>query len=274
MKTRLTIAAALSGAFGLGLLALSGASCSQPEIQCVVGHGPYFAKYELLEGTGSCAELKGGEIGLATYFRPNADRTLVDYDKRRISIQSRILGSLQQRAEEFGVADPALAPFGIGDYTNDPDEGNLCYAGGANGTPALSVAEQNVPEIPAMDDGMGGMTDPIPAEHLRQEWKNLKVYVTAQVPGTQMTGEMTFENVVEGCSARYKMVALFPSVYCGVDADGDEATPDVASDEQCSAEADPDRGRVIGSGINPDFKTKCDPELLHCVLAETPLPER
>ncbi|UQA57895.1 hypothetical protein [Polyangium aurulentum] len=240
----------------------------------MVGHGPFYAKYELLEGDGSCAELKGGEIGLSTYLAPNADRSLADYDDRRIAVQSRLLGDLLHRGTEFGVADEDNKPYAIGDYTNLPDDGNICYAGGANGTPALSVAEQSVPEIPAMDDGMGGMTDPIPAEHLRQEWRNLKIYVTPQAPGTQMTGEMTLENVLEGCSARYRVVALFPSVYCGVDADGDENTPDVASNEQCDPEADPDQGREFGSGINPDWKTKCDPELLHCVLDETPLPDR
>jgi hypothetical protein len=270
-KTKLSIAVAMVGSLGFGL---AGTSCAQPEIQCVVGHGAYFAKYELLEGMGTCAELKGGEIGLATFFRPNADRTLADYDQKRISVQSGILGGLVQRAEEFGVANAQMQPYAIGDYTTDPDDKDLCYAGGANGTAALSVAEQRLPEIPAMDDGMGGMTDPIPAEHVRQQWQNLKIYVTAQVPGTQITGEMTFENVLEGCSARYKVVALFPSVYCGVDADGDAKTPDVASDEQCAAEADPDRGRILGSGLNPDFKTKCDPELLHCVLDEKPLPDR
>jgi hypothetical protein len=273
-KTKTSMAAAMAISSALGLLGLSGASCGQPDIQCVVGHGPFFARYELIEGEGSCAELRGGEIGLSTYLAPNADRSLANYGERRIAVQSRLLGDLLHRGEEFGVADPDSQPYALGDYTNLPDEGNVCYAGGANGTPALSVAEQSVPEIPAMDNGMGGMTEPIPAAHVRQEWTNLKIYVTAQVPGTQMTGEMTFEDVLEGCSARYKVVALFPSVYCGVDADGDESTPEVASDEQCDPRADPAKGRVFGSGINPDFKTRCDPELLHCVLAETPLPDR
>jgi hypothetical protein len=34
----------------------------------------------------------------------------------------------------------------------------------------------------------------------------------------------------------------------------------------CDPKADPASGRVFGSGINPDFKTVCHPEYIHCVL--------
>jgi len=36
----------------------------------------------------------------------------------------------------------------------------------------------------------------------------------------------------------------------------------------CDPKADPANGRVFGSGINPDFKTYCHPEYVHCVLQE------
>lgn len=270
--------AGVAGLASAAFFALSGASCSQPAIQCVAGHGPFFAKYELVSGTGSCAALTGEDIGLSTYLAPNADRTLADYNDRSIAIQSSTVGQVFQ--DYNGGVDNAdkMTPvittddkaYGLGKYTTAPDDNNICFAGGFD-VGAMSEADVNVPETYFGDDDMG-MPITGPAVHLKQSWKNVKVYVTAGVPGTQAVGEMHYEDVIEGCQADYKFVALFPSVYCGEDADGDEMTPDTAQDKLCDPVANPDEGRVFGSGINPDFKTRCDPDLLHCVLTETPLP--
>ena len=64
-----------------------------------------------------------------------------------------------------------------------------------------------------------------------------------------------------------------------VDAGGDGASdpdagatptpaPPVLDETLCSAQADPARGRPLGSGISPDVLTRCDPDLQLCVLAE------
>jgi len=257
----LSAAAITAGSFVFSL-----ASCSQPAIQCVVGHGPFAAKYELIEGTGSCAALLGEEIGLATFLAPNSDRTGADYDKRRISVQSITLGTLFQEREDIGKED---VPYALGDYTTEPDANNLCFAGGAAGTPALSAAEIDLPET-MTTDSMGNPVT-LPAVHLRQTWENISVYVTAAVPGTQMIGKMTYEDLIEGCKASYNVVALFPAVACNkLDAEGKPT--DQPDDAACDPRANPAEGRNFGSGINPDFKVKCDPKFLYCVLDEAPLP--
>jgi hypothetical protein len=241
----------------------AGASCSQPAIQCVVGHGPYAAKYELVEGTGSCAGLIGEEIGLATYLQPTADRESADYDKRRISVQSATFGGLFQERDGLGAGEEDK-PYALGDLTVDPNEKELCFAGGAAGTSALAPAEMDVPEAETTDDDGNPVT--LPARHLRQTWEDLSIYVTAAVPGTQMTGTMTYEDLIEGCKATYRVVALFPAVPCA----NAMGQPD---DATCDPTGSAEEGRT-GSGINPDFKVKCDPQLLYCVLDETPLPSR
>jgi hypothetical protein len=272
MKKRIVgLLVGVAGLAGLTSLALSGASCSQPAIQCVVAHSPFFATYTLVEGTGSCAQLKAEEIGMSTYLQPNATRTLADYNKRKIAIQSTKLGGYIQEREGLGDLGPDKSdvPYGLGDYTNEPNTDNVCFAG-TTSVP-LAAAEIDLPAVPAMDDGMGGMTDPLPAVHLKQTWKNVKVYVTADMPGTQAVGEMVYEDLIEGCSATYKFVALAPSVDCeGTGMDGKKnGQPD---ELLCSPTADPAKGLVTGSGINPDFKVHCDPTLLHCVLTNGPLP--
>ncbi|UQA55745.1 hypothetical protein [Polyangium aurulentum] len=267
----------LVGAIGLAgatTLSLSGASCSQPAIACVVGHGSFYARYTLISSTGTgCDQLKGDEVGFSTYLAPNADKSLADYDNRSIAVQSLELGSLRQQWEVLQGPDnydrENNKAYAFGKYSSAPDDNNICYAGGAGGTPALAPAELNLPEVTTMDDE--GNMETEPARHVRQEWKNIRVYVTADAPGTQAVGEMTYEDVLLGCSATYSFIALYPAHYCGVDHDGDAATDDVPSEDECNPKADPSKGRVFGSGINPDFKVRCDPEVLYCVLADKSL---
>ncbi|HVK69098.1 MAG TPA: hypothetical protein VM694_31790 [Polyangium sp.] len=263
MKQRPSFLAA--AAFGLGLASFGGASCSQPPIQCVVGHGPFIAKYTLVEGTGACAALVGEEIGVSTFLAPNEDRTLADYDKRSIAVQSDTFGGLVREREGLGAGEDDL-PYALGAYTTNPDEKDLCFAGGAAGTAALAAAELDLPEAEIMD-AMGNPVT-LPAKRLRQTWENLSVYVTAAAPGTQMVGTMTYEDLLEGCSATYTFVALFPAVHCAkADVAGNPTNePD---DALCATKGNAAEG-VQPSGINPDYRVKCDPTLLYCVLDETP----
>ncbi|MDI1448790.1 hypothetical protein [Polyangium sp. 6x1] len=290
MKHR--IHSVLVGAMGLAsaaFFAFSGASCSQPTIQCVVSHYPFFAKYELVSGDEACLGLKGEDIGMSTYLAPNADKTLADYNDRSVAIQSSTLGLLARDREGAGYDLGKDKPFAFGKYTTNPDANNLCYAGGANGSAALASADMN---IEAFDTGeVDAMGNPVilPAMHLQQEWRNIKVYVTAGAPGTQVVGDMVFRDVMAGCEATYKFIALSPSVPCGIDVDDDNNPktdaanddadpanddPQVPLDLLCDSEAHPDQGIAIGSGINPDFPVRCDPETLHCILSGDPLPGR
>jgi len=278
--TRFLVGAA--GVASAALFALSGASCSQPTIQCVVAHGQfvsYYAKYDVVSGDASCYENlqtalelpTGGEnIAMATYLQPVSSEkyAFADFSNRKIAIQGSVMGLLYLLREGAGT-DEADAPYGIGEYTTAPDENNICYAGGANGTAAMVASDVDVPDFDTGEvDPMTMQPIIIPAEHYRQEWKNVRIFVTAGVPGTQAVGEMHFEDFVAGCSVDYKFTALFPSVDCTGDDGAGNPVPDQAA---CNPNPDPAAGRVFGSGINPDFKVKCDDTLLHCVLDEPPL---
>lgn len=249
----------------LGAATFGSASCSQPPIQCVAGHGPFIAKYTLVEGTGTCADLVGEEIGVATFLAPNADGTGADYDSRSIAVQSDTFGGLVQEREGLGAGEDDV-PYALGAYTTNPDERDLCFAGGAAGTAALAPAELDLPEAEVMDNMGNPIT--LPARRLRQTWEDLSIYVTAAAPGTQMVGTMTYEDLIEGCSATYTFVALFPAVPCAKAGPDGEPTNE-PDDALCDPEGNAAEGRTP-SGINPDYRVKCDPTLLYCVLDEPP----
>jgi hypothetical protein len=323
----------LVGVAGLAFFALSGASCEIPKMQCAVGHGPFTVVYEVTSGDASCYETPhkqiGGacgnydlldtdpdcaglakveEVGFATYLTPKGRREVkddtgkvigidsdgADYHTRKIAVQSTTMGAAYRGEVPIGTVAPdgSGEPYAIGKYTSDPDAQDLCYAGGANGTEALNVAEINFP-----DDMV----------HFRQTWSGIKFYVTEGVPGTQVVGNMKFEDVTAGCSVEYKFTGIYPAVFCGAavmgqrdddgdpntppendtDDDGDPMTPVTDDDGMpgpdmdaevtvgydpddgaCDPVANTAAGRPTGSGINPDFKTYCHPDYLHCVLKD------
>lgn len=302
------------GLAGVALFALSGASCEGPKMQCAVGHGPFTivygevvsgdsacyenahrrygyacAQYELADDDPDCAGLSKVEhVGFNSYLTRNAEGTGADYNTRNIAAQSSTMGGLLQERDGAGT-DADDKPYAFGAYGTFPDEQDLCYAGTSSAP--LAPAEMNVAAFDVLDD-MGMVVDTLPAVHYRQEWKDVHFYVTTGVPGTQVLGNMRFEDVQAGCSVEYKFTGVYPAVFCGNpvaghrDDDGDPMTasdnddddpanPDEEvvvgydpDDANCDPKADPAAGRIYGSGINPDFKTFCHPEYLHCVLQE------
>jgi hypothetical protein len=306
------------GLAGVAFLALSGASCEKPVMQCAVGHGTFIPKYAVTSGDASC--YPGGtyeEIGFSTYLQSKPKTETIqkaedgtdikivtsagaDYNTRKIAVQSDTFGYFMQDRSGAGLKATSAA-YAFGDYTSNPDDKDLCYAGGG---PVGALAPADL-DVDAFDTGdVDDMGNPVilPAFHYRQAWKNVRLYVTEGIPGTQAVGEMTFDNLTPGeeCSVSFKFVGLYPAAHCiesilidhMCDDDGDPATPDVfcegdfvreePDDALCLAAAEegwtkPAAGteykaaRVYGSGINPDFKTKCDADLGYCVLNEAPL---
>jgi hypothetical protein len=337
------------GLAGVAFLSISGMSCETTQMQCAVGHGAFTTVYKVKSGDEACyadahktwgAACSQYEVpdnapfctglarvehnGFATFLGvQNRKETPVtykdadgndvsytvvtadgaDYNTRTVAAKSYTMGTLFQ---EVGLDKSLGAPYAIGKYSSNPDGDNICYAGDGA---ALSVAELNIPDA----------MDPAASIHYRQEWNDVRFYVTEGAPGTQVKGTMKFENVIAGCSVEYEFLGLYPAVFCGLevrghldangmpvegheDNDGDPAT-DAANDTDddgdpmtpvdndddnpdepdedylpvirydpdpgaCNPKADPANGRPFGSGINPDFKTYCHPEYVHCVLEE------
>lgn len=288
MKTKI-----LGLVIGAGALWLWAPGCSQPAAQCTVGSAsfsPYVAKFYLTDGDpeSACGGIPGDFIGMQQYNPAAGD--VPDDTQKFLAIQVNTLGDLYQNAIE-GDPDETHKPYSLGKFNAvDPDSNNLCSV------PTLSPAQLHLPEVPG--EGGGGGT-PAPAQvetSLSIEWSNVNIFVTTALLGTQAQGTMKL--TLDGCSATYNVVALWPAVGCEkvkflapVDPEGEcdpygdpttckDCNPDTDEncnamgvgeplDKLCDAEPDeePEYQLVNGSGISPDLSVKCDPDLLLCILS-------
>ena len=262
---RIALSSLSVGSLSVGSLSVGAfaSACTQPEITCSSARGSFAAKYALRDGAGECATLIGDTIGIQSYNPTAAGRTTSDLKHTDIAIKPQALGDLVARAGDASLSDatPEDHPYAFGGFTtsNPTDEG-FCTA------LDLEPARQQLPELPAIPgDATSGTTEvpAVPATSIEYTWSDVHFYVTPAAPGTQMTATLKYKR--DDCEATYDVRALYPAVPCANAA----GAPD---DANCSAEADPEHGRATGSGISPDFRTTCDPQLLLCVLADGPLP--
>ncbi|RKH46541.1 hypothetical protein D7X12_04970 [Corallococcus sicarius] len=240
---------AISG--GLAAAVVTAGACgSEPEPVCVVARavsdnstGSFATTYQLKQGQNpdrACARLKPEALGLQKYFSqaPEAPDT--------VGVRSTRLGQLLRdfaKRLPAGAADTATA---VGPFTSEtPAEDHFCTV------QELSPTRLVVPEATAPDGGV------LPAQDFGYTWSNLRIYNTPEIPGTQFTSDLTYTE--NGCTAEYSVKGIWPVVSCrGADAGLDET--------RCDPYADLDAGRLRGSGINPLFPVKCDPDTLICVL--------
>lgn len=265
MMMRLIGKGALAAALVGGLLA-STYGCDQAKAKCAAGRGAFAVVYKKVRGPDSCADLKGEQVGISTYNQPGKGGK-PDLDVAQIAIQSGSLGSLVATASGAGAddKDPTHKPYSLGFFTTAEPEGDFCVV------PTLTVANQNLGEIP---EDKKAKTDAVPATSVSYAWSNVKLYVTASAVGTQFTADLTI--TTDGVACGYTALGMYPYHECGIEDpnDPDKLIPDDLDGvaRACAPEADEDAGRPTGSGINPDFPTRCNPDLLVCTLTKDTIP--
>ncbi|RYZ15679.1 MAG: hypothetical protein EOO70_06270 [Myxococcaceae bacterium] len=210
---------------------LTACDFEQPSAGCIVQEGQWFVKYEALDApTGvDCA---GSEPlagdDLGVFKFANPDQ-----GTSQLVIRPASLAALGQFDETNAYA--GLQSIGSLETTTDADD--FC---GATGFSSAAVNANT------------GAYAGAAAEAITYQFDNVKVYSNPGAPGTQMSGELTYTN--NGCVSRYVWRAMWPSTGCDPDAVPDETNgPDTCGE---------------GSGLNPDFKVRCDEELAHCVLTD------
>ncbi len=249
------------GAGTLGLIAVSACDNEQQEPQCVVARavsdgstGSFATSYILKEGQDperACAKLKSEAVGLQKYF--SKDPAAND----SVGVRSAAMGALF-RTHASRLADSATEePNSVGALTTQaPGTDNFCQV------PELSVARLNLPPTErGLPDG-GTLPDggppAQPPVNVAYEWSNLRIYNTPEIPGTQFVADLKYTK--DDCTAEFQVKGIWPVVRC------ENSKTKQADDALCDPYADYDAGRLRGSGINPLFPVKCDPDVKICVL--------
>ena len=234
MSMRIVTAVALLGAAGV----MSGCSVEQPSPGCQVQDGVWQAAYILKDSSKastSCGNLKGEAIGAFKF---------VDLGKTPhpsyLAIRPQRAAELTAYHDSDGnpvlrVPDASVATTLSTTFSNQPDSTGLCQA---TGFPTATVT------APAAVDGDG---TPLPAETVTYTFSDVSVYSAASAPGTQLEGTLVYGDGT-GCTAEYRVLALWPQASCDTDAD-------------CGVEngLNPDFDAVCMKGINPDGSNGCVP---------------
>jgi hypothetical protein len=133
--------------------------------------------------------------------------------------------------------------------------------------PATADVDESAPGQPAVDATL--------------VWSNVKVYVTAEIDGTQVSADLVDTRRTpagETCVIHYLAVGMAPAVPCrALDPDSGDTLTNADGSFQldptaCDPEADPDNGRPTGSGISPSANFECSPDSAYCVLQGDAVP--
>lgn len=274
--------------FGLVVLVLALGCDDQPKPNCATSTLAYAAKLIERSREGACDTLGPAsfnadpEVGLATYYTRDK-KGQPNYDMGSVAIQTAELGTYVANAMAYGEDNTADegSLYSLGKFSgSQPDADGLCSV------PKLSTTRLVLPELPEVaddpstedeDESFPGQ----PAIDITLEWSNIKVLVTPGSNGTQFQADVTDIRVTptgETCTIKYRALGLTPAVPCGAtDADSgmplvDDAGMPVLEPVACDPKADPDEGRFEGSGISPETRYVCDPEIAFCVPAGDKIP--
>jgi hypothetical protein len=246
-----------------------GGCMAQPAQQCqaaqpstaILGLPQFWVQYKLTNGTGACSMLLGDEVGFQTYTNPKDDTDL------KVAIRAGALGTQYQN----GRVDPA-----------DPDGKKINSVVKITAFPDTQYVCKTMEDIPEavqnfeatsneLDDG--GM-EPVPALTIKYKWKNARWLSSPSIPGQVFEADLDYTE--DTCMASYKATGLWPLTSCFTNADCSPLPlPDAKNCTEmdmtaCADETITNPSRtIIGSGINPDIKVKCDRDVGVCVMSES-----
>jgi hypothetical protein len=273
-------------ALGACLLGLFALACDQPKPKCTAAHGPFAATFTLVSGEGACAELSSGVLNVQSYNdqTSKSDKRL-DPNKPTLAIQAQEVTDVLSTGRETDGK-----PFAFGAFDDsEPDGDGICTVSTLSKAVLTAAATDEVPEM-MIDECT---TEPVmpaqPAIDVSYKWSNVRVVVTPVAIGTKLEADLQY--TVDGCTAKYKVAAVWPVVECGSPVEGGDEPSDEPSDAPAvddeDAGADPsdadcpveepeppapeleaDDEICETQGAIPDFPVRCDPDLLMCVLKD------
>ncbi|WP_394842580.1 hypothetical protein LZC95_36625 [Pendulispora brunnea] len=247
---------------------LGAAGCDQSTPLCRTGTGTYTIKYNLVAGSGDCANLKA-DIVYVNSYNDVGEEGKPDLEKVSAALMPKRFAEYLDRAE----FPDQLAAWGH--FTNSEPSGNVCNIPTLTETtkafPALDAIADDGDSPFADDDNNAGRSAEV-ARTVSYKWSNWQVYFTAAHAGNAFVIDLDYTVTNEGGAAstcKYQGVGLLfgqrPS--CSKNTNADHAKPGnyVAEAARCDSVAHPDLGLGTGSGVDPEANFACDPETLLCL---------
>ena len=94
------------------------ASCEQEPITCNTAHGSFAVKFTLMSGTGECAMLSGGIVGVQPYVR-GGQGMQPRYDNVPVALKTEEMGALVAEYGEMGQTIDASGQLITGEPFHD-----------------------------------------------------------------------------------------------------------------------------------------------------------
>jgi hypothetical protein len=190
-------------------------ACSQPPVLCTASASEaYAARYTRVAGDEGCSvgALPGDTIGFAAFNAPSADGSVPDLENVSLAVRTRFLGSQVAYGVDMGVVDETVGhrPHAFGPFASAVPQNDICTANPSPAEQVLAAIEGDIGDPEDPDDDVFAQ----PAIHLKEEWSDLQVYVTAANLGTQVKGRYKVTDVLAECTAEYDVLAVFPAVHC------------------------------------------------------------
>lgn len=221
-------------------------SCAQPLPACTSALGYFAAEYTLTSGdaASACGQLPGDVLGINTYYQKGDVNDMPNYADAHVAIRAESLGGLIDYAEARGAIDGDVVFYeanSIGSFAAEfPDDAEFCMAEDFSEASVSLPDIEEVPDDPATPDE----DESLPAQAatvISYQWSGVRFVVSANAPGTQFEADLEYTQ--DGCTASYHVVGLYPAHGC-------------VTTEDCTAD---------DSGLNPDFKVRCNTDLGLCV---------
>ncbi|WP_394832022.1 hypothetical protein LVJ94_36455 [Pendulispora rubella] len=246
---------------------LGAAGCDQSTPLCRTGTGTYTVKYNLISGSGACANLKA-DIVYVNSYNAVGEEGKPDLEKVSAALMPKQFAEYLDRAS----FPDQLAAWGS--FTTAEPSGNICSIPTLTETVKAFPALEAIPDDPenAGDSNISDKRDATVAQTVSYKWSNWQLYFSAAHAGNAFLIDLDYTVTAEGGAAstcKYQGLGLLfgqrPS--CSKNTNEDLKTPGnyVAEAARCDAVAHPDLGLGTGSGVDPDANFKCDPETLLCV---------
>jgi hypothetical protein len=190
---------------------------------------------------------------MQVYNRPKSDGT-PDLEHGSIAIQADLLGQYAQNAADQGYPpSPEQKWYAFGAFATAEPEGNFCRV------PTTVPAKVDVPEVPAIEDDASTPDEDEsypgdPAISLEYAWSDVQFYVTTDLLGTVMRGNVKV--TIDGNACEYSAVGVYPHVTCAKTVTEDARDPDDPS-RAASCAAGPEECDRVGKAC--DENNVCKP---------------